>query len=64
MCASFHVDFWGGMWDLIVLVPDHYLSFYLPEIIEERARVHAECLYFTEQLLLLFFNFYLKSLFS
>ena len=28
VCTSFHFDFEGGMWDLIVLVPDHCLSFY------------------------------------
>ena len=26
LCASFPFGFKGGMWDLIVLVPDHYLS--------------------------------------
>ena len=28
VCASFPFGFEGGMWDLIVLVPDHCLSFY------------------------------------
>ena len=27
VCASFSFDFDGGLWDLIVLVPDHCLSF-------------------------------------
>ena len=31
MCASFSFGFDGGMWDLIVLVPDHCLSFTLPQ---------------------------------
>ena len=26
MCASFPFAFEGGMWDLIILVPDHFLS--------------------------------------
>ena len=29
MCSSFPLGFEGGMWDLIVLVPDHCLSFFL-----------------------------------
>ena len=29
MCASFPSGFEDGMWDLIVLVSDNYLSFYL-----------------------------------
>ena len=28
-CASFPFGFQGGMWDLIVLIPDHWLSIYL-----------------------------------
>ena len=28
MCASFAFGFEGGMWDLVVLVPDQCLSFY------------------------------------
>ena len=28
VCASFSFCFEGGMWDMIVLVPDHCLSFY------------------------------------
>ena len=28
VCASFPVGFVGGKWELIVLVPDHCLSFY------------------------------------
>ena len=28
MCASFPFRFEGGMWDLIVLIPDHCLSIY------------------------------------
>ena len=27
-CASFHFCFKGGMWDSILLVPDHSLSFH------------------------------------
>ena len=31
VCASFHlVPVKGGLWDLIVLVPDHCLLFYFP----------------------------------
>ena len=29
LSASFQSGFEGGIWDLIVLVPDHCLSFYL-----------------------------------
>ena len=29
MCAFFPFGFEGGMWDLIVFVPDHCLSFIL-----------------------------------
>ena len=29
VCASFPFDFEDGMWDLVVLVPDHRLSFIL-----------------------------------
>ena len=33
VCASFSFDFEGGLWDLIVLVPDHCLSFfYFPTV--------------------------------
>ena len=28
VCSSFHFDFEGGTWDLIVLIPDHCLSIY------------------------------------
>ena len=28
MCASYPFGFEGGMWDLIILVADHCLSFY------------------------------------
>ena len=28
VCASFPFGFEGGVWDLIVVVPDHCLSFY------------------------------------
>ena len=28
MCASFPFGFEGGMWDLIVFIPDHCLSIY------------------------------------
>ena len=28
VCASFPIGFEGGIWGLIVFVPDHYLSFY------------------------------------
>ena len=28
MCASFPFGFEGGMWDMIVTVPDHCLSFH------------------------------------
>ena len=30
VCASFPFGFEGGMWNLIVLIPDHCLSIYLP----------------------------------
>ena len=30
MCPSFPFAFVGGFWDLIVLIPDHCLSFNLP----------------------------------
>ena len=32
MCASFPFGFEGGMWGLIVLVPDHCLSLYFSSI--------------------------------
>ena len=28
MCTSFPFDFEGGIWDLIILISDHYLSIY------------------------------------
>ena len=28
VCAAFPFGVEGGMWDLIVLLPDHYLSIY------------------------------------
>ena len=36
VCASFSFGFEGGMWVLIVLVPDHCLSFYALLIIVSR----------------------------
>ena len=30
VCASFPFGYEGGMWDVIVLVPDHCLSVYFP----------------------------------
>ena len=32
VCASFPFNFEGGLWDLIVLVPDHCLSFYFSTV--------------------------------
>ena len=29
VCSSFPFVFEGGIWDLIVLIPDHGLSFYI-----------------------------------
>ena len=33
MCASSILGFQGGVWDLIVLIPDHCLSFYFTKMI-------------------------------
>ena len=30
MCSSFPFGFEGGVWDLIVLIPDHCLFVYFP----------------------------------
>ena len=30
VCPSFPFGFEGGMWDLLVLIPDHCLSIYFP----------------------------------
>ena len=30
MCSSFPLGIEGGMWDVIVLIPDHCLSIYFP----------------------------------
>ena len=30
-CPSFPFGIEGGMWDVIVLIPDHCLSIYLPQ---------------------------------
>ena len=30
-CASFPLGFSNGIWNLVVLVPDHFLSFFFPE---------------------------------
>ena len=35
VCASFPFGFEGGMWDLIVLIPDHCLSIYFTKLIEQ-----------------------------
>ena len=32
VCAAFRFGFEGGMWDLLVLVPDHCLSFYFSSL--------------------------------
>ena len=37
MCASFTFGFVGGMLDLIVLVPEHCLSFYFDAMMNKRA---------------------------
>ena len=34
VCASFPFGFEGGMWDLIVLIPDNCLSIYFTKLIE------------------------------
>ena len=31
VCPSFHFGIEGGLWDVIVLIPDHYLSVYFPK---------------------------------
>ena len=33
MCPSFRFGFEGGIWDLIVLIPDHCLSVYFPKYV-------------------------------
>ena len=40
MCPSFPFGIEGGMWDVIVLIPDHCLSIYFPYLSLE----NAECL--------------------
>ena len=37
VCDSFSFGFVGRVWDLIVFVPDHYLSFLLREITSLRS---------------------------
>ncbi|MEW8547338.1 MAG: hypothetical protein AB2693_27840, partial [Candidatus Thiodiazotropha sp.] len=32
-CTSFPIGFKSGMWDLIVLIPEHCLSFYFTVIV-------------------------------
>ena len=38
VCPSVPYDFEGGVWDFIVLIPDHYLSIYLfhPKFYDQR----------------------------
>ena len=36
VCASFSFGFEGGIWDMIVLVPDHCLSFYFNFIFNDK----------------------------
>ena len=40
MCSSFPFGIEGEMWDVIVLIPDHYLSIYL--VTEPSAYSEAE----------------------
>ena len=32
VCASFPFGFQGGVWNLVVLIPDHCLSIYFSEV--------------------------------
>ena len=38
LCPSFPFAFEDGMWDVFVLIPDHYLSIYFPK---HTARIDA-----------------------
>ena len=36
VCLSFPFGFEGGMWDLIILIPDHCLSIYFIESVHDQ----------------------------
>ena len=43
MCPSFAYGFEGGMWNLNVLIPDHFLSIYFTFKRPDVLRNHAAC---------------------